>query len=97
MTDRIEIKAQLSVDDAGEITGIAWPFGTPDRVGDVVQRGAFTKALPPLPMLAGHDQGQTVGVWSEITETDQGLTVKGRLLVNEVQRAAEVRSLIQAA
>ena len=96
MTDRIEIKAQLSVDDAGEITGIAWPFGTPDRVGDVVQRGAFTKALPPLPMLAGHDQGQTVGVWSEITETTEGLTVKGRLLVNEVQRAAEVRSLIQA-
>ena len=96
MMDRIEIKAQLSVDDAGEITGIAWPFGTPDRVGDVVQRGAFTKALPPLPMLAGHDQGQTVGVWDEITETDQGLTVKGRLLVNEVQRAAEVRSLIQA-
>lgn len=96
MTDRIEIKAQLSVDDAGEITGIAWPFGTPDRVGDIVQRGAFTKALPPLPMLAGHDQGQTVGVWSEITETTEGLTVKGRLLVNEVQRAAEVRSLIQA-
>lgn len=96
MTDRIECKAQLTVDDTGEITGIAWPFNAPDRVGDVIQRGAFAKALPPLPMLASHDQKDTVGVWDEITETDEGLTVKGRLLVNEVQRAAEVRSLIKA-
>ena len=96
MTDRIEIKAQLTVDEAGEITGLAWPFSGPDRVGDVIERGAFAKALPPLPMLASHDQKDTVGVWDEITETDEGLSVKGRLLVNEVQRAAEVRSLIQA-
>jgi hypothetical protein len=37
MTDRLEIKAELTVDDAGTITGIAWPFGSPDRVGDVRQ------------------------------------------------------------
>ena len=55
MTDRIEIKAQLSVDDAGEITGIAWPFGSADRVGDVIQKGAFDQpaSLPvarrPMP------------------------------------------------
>ncbi|WP_423207642.1 phage major capsid protein [Paracoccus yeei] len=93
---RIEFKAQFSVDEAGAVTGIAWPFGTPDRVGDVIERGAFAKALPPLPMLASHDQKDTVGVWDEIAETAEGLTVKGRLLVNDVQRAAEVRSLIQA-
>ena len=93
---RIECKAQLTVDEAGTVTGIAWPFGSPDRVGDVIMPGAFKKALPPLPMLAGHDQTQTVGVWEEITETAEGLVVKGRLLINEVQRAAEVRSLIQA-
>ena len=38
MMDRIEIKAQLAVDDAGEITGIAWPFSGPDRVGDVIEK-----------------------------------------------------------
>ncbi len=27
MTERLEIKAQLSTDDTGELTGIAWPFG----------------------------------------------------------------------
>lgn len=94
--DRIEFKAQITVADTGELTGLAWPFGTADRVGDVIERGAFSKSLPPLPMLAGHDQTQTVGVWEEITETDEGLTVKGRLLVEEVQRAAEIRSLIRA-
>lgn len=93
---KIEVKAQFTVDEAGMVEGIAWPFGTPDRVGDVIERGAFSKALPPLPMLASHDQKDTVGVWDEIIETDQGLTVKGRLLVDDVQRAAEVRSLIQA-
>ncbi|WP_235822485.1 HK97 family phage prohead protease [Pseudogemmobacter blasticus] len=93
--DRIEFKAQLSVDDAGAITGIAWPFFGPDRVGDVIERGAF-KALPPLPMLDTHDQAKAVGVWEEITETTEGLAVKGRLLVEDVERAREVRALIKA-
>ena len=92
---KIEIKAQLSVDEAGTITGIAWPFGSADRVGDIIERGAFSKALPPLPMLAGHDQKDTIGVWEELAETAEGLTVKGRLLINEVARAAEVRALIR--
>ena len=27
--DRLEFKATLTVDDAGAIEGIAWPFGSP--------------------------------------------------------------------
>jgi len=94
MTDRLEIKASFSVDDAGEITGTAWPFGSPDRVGDVIEKGAFT-APATLPMLFAHDQAQVIGVWNEIRETNDGLVVKGRLLVDEVQRAAEVRAMIK--
>ena len=37
MTERLELKASIAVDEAGEITGIAWPFGTPDRVGDLIE------------------------------------------------------------
>ena len=95
MTDRLEFKAAFAVSDAGEITGTAWPFGTPDRVGDVIEKGAFT-APAALPMLFAHDQAQVIGVWDEISETAEGLTVKGRLLVNEVTRAAEVRAMIRA-
>lgn len=95
MTDRLEMKASFTVTDEGEITGIAWPFGSADRVGDVIEKGAIT-APETLPMLFAHDQGQVVGVWDQITENSEGLTVKGRLLIDDVERAREVRAMIQA-
>lgn len=95
MTDRIEIKAALTVSDAGEITGLAWPFGSADRVGDVIAKGAFSGPAT-VPMLFAHDHGQVVGVWDEIAETAEGLTVKGKLLVDDVERAREVRAMIRA-
>ena len=95
MNDRLEIKAALSVTDTGEITGIAWPFGSADRVGDVIEKGAISTP-ETLPMLFGHDQTQVIGVWNEITETDTGLTVKGKLLIDDVERAREVRAMINS-
>ncbi|MGV6804081.1 MAG: HK97 family phage prohead protease [Ruegeria sp.] len=95
MTDRVEVKAALSVTDAGEITGLAWPFGSADRVGDVIEKGALTSP-ENLPMLFAHDQAQVIGVWDQIAETDEGLTVKGRMLVDDVERAREVRAMIRS-
>lgn len=94
--DRLETKATIGVDDAGLITGIAWPFGTPDRVGDIIQKGAFAGVVLPLPILFAHDPLQPIGVWTEATETERGLEVRGRLLIETVARAREVRALIQA-
>ncbi|ALN73588.1 HK97 family phage prohead protease [Aureimonas sp. AU20] len=96
MMNRLETKAALSVDDAGEITGIAWPFGTPDRVGDMIEKGAFAGASVPIPMLAYHDPKRPIGVWTSIEESNAGLVVKGRLLVDDVADAREMRALIQA-
>ena len=95
MTQIIEFKAALDVSDAGEITGTAWPFGIPDRVGDVIEKGAFTSPKT-LPMLWSHNQSEVIGVWSEIAETEAGITVKGKLLVDDVPRAREVRAMIKA-
>lgn len=92
--ETIEVKAAFTVTDAGEITGVAWPFGSADRVGDVIEKGAITSPQS-LPMLFAHDQGQVIGVWDQITEADDGLTVKGKLLVDDVERAREVRAMIQ--
>ena len=92
MSERLEIKASISVDDAGTITGTAWPFGTPDRVNDVIEKGAFGTPAR-LPMLWAHDQAQAIGVWDAITETDAGLTVKGRLLIDDVARACRAGEL----
>lgn len=94
--DRIECKAAFEVDEAGLVTGKAWDFSSPDRVGDVITPEAFAKAVPPLPMLFAHDQAQVVGSWTGIHAGADGLTVTGKLLVNDVARAAEVRAMLQA-
>jgi uncharacterized protein len=91
-----EIKASIAVDDAGAITGIAWPFGSPDRMGDEIAFGAFKGASAPLPMLWAHDPATPVGAWDSVRETAKGLEVKGRLLIDDVAKAKEVRALVQA-
>lgn len=92
--EKLEIKAEVSIDDAGTITGIAWPFDRPDSVGDVIEKGAFT--LPPaLPIVMEHDQSQVVGVWEHAAETDAGLEVKGRLFVEGIGPAKKARDLMQ--
>lgn len=96
MSDRIEIKAALTVDEAGEITGVAWPFGSPDRVGDIITKGAFASTPARLPMLWSHDQSAVIGVWESVDETPSGLQVKGRLLIDSVEKAREVRALVQS-
>ena len=96
MTTRLEFKASLSVDDAGLIEGIAWPWATPDRVGDMIEPGAFKSAKPPVPMLAFHNPAKPVGAWDAIVEKSDGLHVAGKLLIEDVPLAREVRALVQA-
>lgn len=91
----LEVKADLSVTETGEIEGIAWPFGSADRVGDIIEKGAL-KSPEALPMLFAHDQSQVIGVWDQIAESSEGLTIKGRLLVDDVERAREVRAMIRS-
>lgn len=94
-TSRLELKSAFTVTPTGEITGIAWPFASPDRAGDIIIKGAFNTSSAPLPMLFGHDQNQPVGIWDSITESNAGLTVKGRLLIDQVERAKEVHALVK--
>jgi len=96
MTDRLFIETKLIADDSGAIEGLAWPFGTPDRVGDIIEKGAFAGAALPLPMLFGHDLNDPVGTWDTAEEAPDGLRLKGKLLVNDVARAREVRALVHA-
>jgi len=90
------LQTKILADDTGAIEGLAWPFGTADRVGDVIEPGAFAGARLPLPMLFGHDPNDPVGAWTEALESRDGLRLKGRLLVAEVARAREVHALVKA-
>lgn len=92
---RLEVKTDWSVDEEGRIEGLGAVFGTVDRGGDVIHKGAFSGAKFPIPMLASHDPADVIGVWEEGVELAEGLRVKGRLTMT-VQRAREVRDLIIA-
>ncbi|TKA98550.1 HK97 family phage prohead protease [Cereibacter changlensis] len=94
--DRFWLDTKVLAADGGAITGLAWPFATADRVGDMIEKGAFSKARLPLPMLFGHDTTDPIGVWDEAEERADGLHLKGKLLVDEVARAREVFALVKA-
>jgi HK97 family phage prohead protease len=92
--EKLEVKATLAVDEAGVITGTAWPFGSPDSVGDIITKGAINVAVDDLPMLFGHNPDDLIGTWTETKQTDEGLIVTGKLHL-ENARARSVRGLIQ--
>ncbi|MFD1341462.1 HK97 family phage prohead protease [Litorisediminicola beolgyonensis] len=94
--DRVFLETKIDASDDGSIEGLAWPFDEPDRVGDVITKGAFSGARLPLPMLFGHDQNDPVGTWSVAEEREDGLHIKGQLLVGELPRAREVRALVRS-
>jgi HK97 family phage prohead protease len=94
--DHLFLETKIAADDAGAISGIAWPFGTPDRVGDMVEPGAFKGLKLPLPMLFGHDMADPIGTWDTATEKSNGLHVTGKLLIADVARAREVHALVKA-
>lgn len=87
----LEIKLASNT-ETGEFEGYGSFFGNVDRVGDVMQAGAFAATLAerkaaglPLPPMhfnhglpeMGGERG--VGVWKEMAEDSRGLRVKGRL------------------
>ncbi len=94
-SETLILKGDVSIDDAGTVTGIAWPFGSPDSVGDVIEPGAFN-LVNTLPMVMEHDQKQVVGVWETAAETDKGLEVKGRLFVEGIGPARDAHRHMKA-
>lgn len=85
-------------DQDGVFEGYASVFGVVDLGMDVVERGAFAKALGSgrkVRMLWQHDMNEPIGVWDELREDDRGLYVKGRLL-KDVRRGAEAMALMRA-
>uniref|UniRef100_A4WS91 Phage prohead protease, HK97 family n=1 Tax=Cereibacter sphaeroides (strain ATCC 17025 / ATH 2.4.3) TaxID=349102 RepID=A4WS91_CERS5 len=93
---RAFMETNVQADAAGAISGVAWKFATPDRIGDMIEKGAFSGAVLPIPMLFGHDMNDPIGVWEAAVEKADGLHLSGKLLVDDVPRAREVRALVQA-
>ena len=88
------------VEADGTFSGYASLFGTVDLGKDLVERGAFARALRErgagnIRMLFQHDPAVPIGVWIDIREDRRGLFVRGRL-ANEVSKAREVHALMRA-
>lgn len=94
--DRLYIETKIMAGDDGVVTAMAWPFGTPDRVGDWIDPGAFKGVRLPIPMLFGHDMNDPIGTWDVATEKTDGLHIAGKALINDVSRAREVMALVKS-
>ena len=94
--DRVYLETKIEADDDGSVEGLAWKYAQPDRIGDMIAKGAFSGASLPLPMLFGHDQNDPIGTWDVAEDLSEGLHLKGRLLIDDVPRAREVRALVRS-
>jgi HK97 family phage prohead protease len=68
------------------VTGYGAVFGVPDLAGDIVRKGAFAvslaahKAAGTMPaLLWQHDPAKPAGRWTEVSEDELGLRVRGVL------------------
>lgn len=87
--DRMDFALEVKgLTEAGLFEGYASTFGERDLGGDIVVAGAFAKSLKAsgakgVKMFADHDPRKRIGVWTDITEDQKGLFVKGRLLLDK--------------
>lgn len=90
------------VSDEGVFTGYGSIFGNVDRVGDVVEAGAFAKSIarhlkegtaPAL--LWQHNPSEPIGVWESLEEDRKGLKGVGRFIL-ETARGREAYALLKA-
>ena len=90
-----------SLSEDGTYEGYGAVFGNVDSYNDVIQRGAFKKFLATnkpssVKLLWQHNTSKPIGVYEDMYEDENGLYVKGRLLVNDVQKAREAYALLKA-
>jgi HK97 family phage prohead protease len=87
--DRLDFALEIKgVNDAGLFEGYASTFGERDLGGDIVVAGAMTKSIKArgakgVRMFADHDSRKRIGVWTDLSEDEKGLYVKGRLLLEK--------------
>lgn len=90
------------ITDAGEFEGYASVFDVVDLHNERVARGAFEESLKEWraknrlpPMLWQHNMDEPIGFFTEMAEDEDGLRVKGQLLIDDVAKAREARALMQ--
>lgn len=90
-----------AMSDDGAIEGYGSVYGVKDSYGDVIVKGAFSESIKAhksegtMPaMLWQHDERDPIGVWTDMSEDDNGLHLKGRVAV-ETQRGKDALALLR--
>lgn len=89
------ITKSLEIAETGEISGIAWPFGSADAAGDIIHPGSFGVITGPVPILWQHRSDEPIGDWTSIEEKADGLHVVGRLEIEHSPRAREAHAFLK--
>jgi uncharacterized protein len=72
-----------ALEDSGRFEGLAAVYGVEDLQGDVIEKGAFTRAISQqpaagFPLLWAHDQAVPVGL-AKLVDGDKGPVVHGEI------------------
>lgn len=84
-TLQIKAMGEPQKEDSGEFAyfeGYAAAFGNVDAYGDIIKKGAFAESIKSgakVKMLWQHDSWNPIGSYTELSEDDYGLFVKGRI------------------
>lgn len=100
MKKTLDVAFEVKALQAREFEGLGSTFGNIDLGGDIVMPGAFGRSLAehrkadtmPL-MFWMHDPAQIPGVWLDIAENDDGLSVRGELV--DTSLGNDMRTLLQ--
>ena len=94
----LQIKA---TNEDGSIEGYGSVFDVVDSYEDSIAKGAFEKSIAEhksagtMPaMLWQHRSDQPIGIWTEMSEDEKGLTLKGRLAL-DTEKGKEAHALLK--
>ena len=94
----LEFKLHDIDEETGVFEGIGNKTDFKDFADDIIEKGAFQKSISKrMPkLLWQHKTDEPIGIFTEAFEDEEGLKVKGQLLINDVQRAKEAHALLKA-
>lgn len=103
-TKRLDVPLTIkAVSDSGEFEGYGSVFGNKDSHDDIVVAGAFAKSLSDWAskgrfpaMLWQHNMQEPIGVYTEMKEDENGLYVKGKLLIDDDPLAKRAHAHMKA-
>lgn len=98
--EKKNLNFEIKAHEDGSFVGYGSTFGNVDLVGDIVQKGAFTKSIEKkgasgVKMFLQHNSNDIIGKFTEIYEDAKGLVIKGKFFLGDIQKASETHFLMK--